>query len=252
MAYLYWHRMNSYAQKVRRWAKASIRQASEEKNSLWMLSMAEGHTVWDWNMANHREAVDFYRELVEANPKVRLPYLYLMDNLLADRRADEAEAVLAAIPLHNAEWYFLIGMCAYRRGQYSRAYENINRACSMAPDNVEYSRVLYSMRGGEARRSSAGLDKNAYCGFCSAMLAVWILALELAFGDHCPRAQSDAVEHKVRILVRIAVGLNADIGDLPAFFFQVRYHCFFQRIAREISAYQQGLVFYGFHDVASF
>ncbi len=83
---------------------------------------------------------------------------------------DEAEAVLAAIPLHNAEWYFLIGMCAYRRGQYSRAYENINRACSMAPDNVEYSRVLSSMRGGEARRSSGGLDKNAYCGFCSAML----------------------------------------------------------------------------------
>lgn len=85
-------------------------------------------------------------------------------------RIDEAEAVLAAISLHNAEWFFLSGMCAYRRGQYSRAYEYINNACSMAPDNVEYSSVLEALRGGAQRRSTVGLDDTGYCGLCSAML----------------------------------------------------------------------------------
>lgn len=40
------------------------------------------------------EAIAFYRELVEANPESRLSYAYLLDNLIADHRADEAEEVL--------------------------------------------------------------------------------------------------------------------------------------------------------------
>ena len=98
LAYLYWHRMNSYAQKVRRWAKDSIRLAPGEKGNQWMLSKAEGHAVWDWNMANHSEAIEFYRELAAANPNALLPHVYLMDNLLADHRTEEAERLLAELP----------------------------------------------------------------------------------------------------------------------------------------------------------
>ena len=104
LAYLYWHRMYSDAGKVRRWAKEAIRRAPGEKNCQYMLQMAEGHAPWDWNIANHHKAVDFYRELVEANPGQELPYAYLFDNLLADHRADEAEDLLeryAALPEVN-------------------------------------------------------------------------------------------------------------------------------------------------------
>lgn len=104
MAYLWWHRMNAAAEKVRRYAKESIRMDPGKKDCQWMLCMAEGHTVWDWNMANHNRAVSFYRELTEADPTIRLPYLYLIDNLLADHRTDEAEAALkklAALPDAN-------------------------------------------------------------------------------------------------------------------------------------------------------
>ena len=94
IAYLYWHKMNAYAQKVRRWAKESVRLAPGKKGSQWMLNMAEGHACWDWNMSNHTAAIDFYRELAEANPKELLPWVYLLDNLLADHRADEAEQVV--------------------------------------------------------------------------------------------------------------------------------------------------------------
>ena len=94
LAYLYWHRMNSYAQKVRRWAKESIRMAPGEKGNQWMLTMAEGHACWDWNMNNHTAAIEFYKELAAANPKDLMPCVYLMDNLLADHRAKEAEELL--------------------------------------------------------------------------------------------------------------------------------------------------------------
>ena len=95
LAYLYWHRMDSYARKTSRWAKDAIRLSPGEKGCQWMLQKAAGHAAWDWNIANHTAAIDFYRELVEANPEARIPYLYLLDNLIADHRADEAEKVLA-------------------------------------------------------------------------------------------------------------------------------------------------------------
>ena len=98
LAYLYWHRMNSFAQKVRRWAKESVRLAPGEKGNQWMLSMAEGHAVWDWNMANHTQAIEFYRELAQANPHELMPCVYLMDNLIADHRTKEAEELLARLP----------------------------------------------------------------------------------------------------------------------------------------------------------
>ena len=93
-AYLYWHRMNADGQKVSRYAREAIRMAPAEKECQWMLQKAEGHAAWDWNIHNHSKAVDFYRQLVEENPDIRLPYLYLLDNLLADHRTKEAEIYL--------------------------------------------------------------------------------------------------------------------------------------------------------------
>lgn len=94
IARLYWHRMNACAGKAARYAKDAIRAAPGEKDCQWILARAEGHASWDWNIANHTKAVEFWRGIVEENPEVRLPYLYLLDNLLADHRADEAEACL--------------------------------------------------------------------------------------------------------------------------------------------------------------
>ena len=90
-AYLYWHRMNAQAQKAARYAKEAIRRAPNEKCCQWILDETDHYAVWDWNIANHSRAVSFYRELAEANPDAPRPYMYLLDNLIADHRADEAE-----------------------------------------------------------------------------------------------------------------------------------------------------------------
>lgn len=95
IAYLYWHRMNSYARRASRYAREAVQAAPNEKDCQWILQKAEGHAVWDWNLANHSKGIEFYRELVEKNPQARLPYAYLFDNLLADHRAEDAEKLLA-------------------------------------------------------------------------------------------------------------------------------------------------------------
>ena len=94
LAYLYWHRMDTYARKTSRCAQDAVRLSPNEKGCQWMLQKAAGHAAWDWNIANHTAAIEFYRGLVEANPDSRLPYDYLLDNLIADHRTEEAEAVL--------------------------------------------------------------------------------------------------------------------------------------------------------------
>ena len=97
IAYLYWHRMNSYALKASRYAKEAVRLAPDVKESQWILLKTDGHAAWDWNIRNHIKAIDFYRELADADPNAALPLMYLLDNLLADHRADEAEAALARL-----------------------------------------------------------------------------------------------------------------------------------------------------------
>ena len=101
LAYLYWHRMESFAHRTKRFAEDAVRMSPNEKGCQWMLQKAAGHVCWDWNIANHGKAIDFYKEIVKANPESRLGYAYLLDQLIADHRADEAEEALkryAALP----------------------------------------------------------------------------------------------------------------------------------------------------------
>ena len=97
ISYLYWHRMDTYARKVSKYAKEAVRMDPGKKGCQWMLIKSDGHVAWDWNMSNHASAIDFYRELAESNPDKRMPYLYLIDNLIADHRADEAEEYLGKL-----------------------------------------------------------------------------------------------------------------------------------------------------------
>lgn len=108
MANLYYHRMESDSIRVSKYGRDAILLDPAKKDCQWLLIKAEGHTVWDWNIANHADAIDFYKDVIAADtgdPKSALPYYYLIDNLLADNRADEAEKYLkffSTLPSANA------------------------------------------------------------------------------------------------------------------------------------------------------
>jgi len=107
LAQLYHHRMESDGRKVSKLAREAIRLAPEVKECQWLLQKADGASVWDWNMANHAEVIDFYKSVIENDtvvPKTPLPYYELMDNLLADHRTEEAKKYFAewkTLPAHK-------------------------------------------------------------------------------------------------------------------------------------------------------
>ena len=111
LAHLYHHRMQSDARKVSRHARQAIKLAPEKKDCQWLLCMAEGHFVWDWNVANHAKAIELYKELI-AGDDVETPtpmsYYWLLDNLIADHRTEEALEYLEKLRNVPAHRPFLI------------------------------------------------------------------------------------------------------------------------------------------------
>ena len=101
--------------------------------------------------------------------------------LINGNNLDQAEQLLRGINTRTAEWYFLAGSVAYRRGWLDEARQNYQIAVNMEPNNMEY-RQAYSMmqQGGYAYRPAGytrgGMDAmdccttlmclNCLCGGC--------------------------------------------------------------------------------------
>lgn len=62
----------------------------------------------------------------------------------------QAEAALDEMSNHTAEWYFLRGAIAYRKGWLDEAMQNYQIACQMEPNNMEYRQALAMMQRGGA------------------------------------------------------------------------------------------------------
>lgn len=84
-----------------------------------------------------------------------------------------AEQLLRNAPSQNAEWHFLSGSIAYRKGWLDEATQHFQMACNMDPSNGEYRQALMMMRqGGQAYRPygyGGGMDA---CDLCSACLCL--------------------------------------------------------------------------------
>ena len=92
-----------------------------------------------------------------------------------------AEQLLYAVPEKTAEWYFLSGSIAYRKGWLDEARQNYQIAIQMAPNNPEYRQALSMMQaGGPVYRTygtGSGMDGldcctsllclNCLCGGCN-------------------------------------------------------------------------------------
>lgn len=92
---------------------------------------------------------------------------YQVRVLIQQNRLDEAERILDSEtgPDHKADWYFLRGMCYFRRGWMQQAAQYFQRANQMEPNNMEYRQALENM----TRRQSygyGGYDMNGSQGEC--------------------------------------------------------------------------------------
>ena len=107
LANLYYHRMESFSRRAAAWARKAVLMAPEKKDCQWLLQKTEGAAAWDWDAAHHSKAIDFFKQVIESDtvePKTPMPYYYLLDNLIADHRTEEAGEylkVFAALPAAN-------------------------------------------------------------------------------------------------------------------------------------------------------
>lgn len=97
-----------------------------------------------------------------------------------------AEEQLNAIATRDAEWYFLSGSIAYRKGWMDEAMRNYQIACQMAPGNLEYQQALRVVSGGanpyRRQYSQGGSDG---CDMCTSLLCA-DCCCEMMGGDIIP------------------------------------------------------------------
>ena len=85
----------------------------------------------------------------------------------------QAEQLLQSAPTQDAEWHFLMGSIAYRKGWLDEAMQQYQIAVNMEPGNPEY-RQAYNMmqRGGQAYRPYGYAGGADSCDCCTTMLCL--------------------------------------------------------------------------------
>ena len=88
--------------------------------------------------------------------------------LINQGNLSEAESLLQMSSTRNAEWYFLTGTIAYRKGWLDEARQNFWTACNMDPSNFEYRQALNSM-GMTATRGTYGGGSDDLAALCTTL-----------------------------------------------------------------------------------
>lgn len=122
---LYNSKAAEYSSLAEDYAKEALLLEPENKLNHVNLCEAQHGTYADWYMFSHTERIRYYQEFVRKNPEYARGYLWLLDELIADNRCDEAEDVLqkmssldssCRVPLYQ-------GQIAWARGEHERALE---------------------------------------------------------------------------------------------------------------------------------
>ena len=95
-------------------------------------------------------------------------------NLINANNLSQAEAMLNAIPTHDAEWFYLMGRVYWRKGWMDQAGQFFRTAATMEPGNIEYrNAVQYMNQGGQAYRPAGAGDMmggDMACNMCQNLI----------------------------------------------------------------------------------
>lgn len=102
-----------------------------------------------------------------------------------------AEDLLRRMNGRPAEWYFLMGVIAAKRGDYSEAMNNARQACTMEPNNMEYRQFLNSFsnqaQGFQGNAYNRGYGRQGNNDMCDCCCKLWCAdsLCECCGGDLC-------------------------------------------------------------------
>lgn len=123
LAKLYNLRAAMYHKKAENHVKKAIEAAPGNVENYSLLCEATNGVVWDWNIVNHHSLIEYYYELIRKHPTTTIIYIWLIENLIADMRLDEAEKMLSNLESidKSIHIYRFKGNIALKRGDIDNA-----------------------------------------------------------------------------------------------------------------------------------
>jgi transcriptional regulator with XRE-family HTH domain len=87
---LYHHQAEQYCLLAVEHGKIAVEQTKGDREALSELAMAWGSYIPDWGSRNHHALIEWYSDYCRENTDNRAAHMWLLDNLIADRRLTEA------------------------------------------------------------------------------------------------------------------------------------------------------------------
>ena len=91
---LYRHQANCMNKKSAHFARRALALRPNSKGDINNINNALCGKRYDWDVANHHELIDYWKQVLKTEPGNTRVYFYLLDNLIDDGRFAEAETVL--------------------------------------------------------------------------------------------------------------------------------------------------------------
>lgn len=145
LADLYNHRARMYYDQAAQIAMQALELEPEEHGNHATLCEAMNGEFMDWCITNHTRIIEFYQEFVKKHPRERAGYFWLIDNLMADGRLEEAKEALETLRQIKHSYHYLLykGWIARYEEGWDAAFAYWNEMVETYSDNwhVWFSRA---------------------------------------------------------------------------------------------------------------
>ena len=91
---LYNHQAEQYRLRAVACGKEAVEKTGGDREAVSELANAWGSYMPDWNVRNHHALIEWFSDYCRRNPKNRAALMWLLDNLIDDRRLEEARSWL--------------------------------------------------------------------------------------------------------------------------------------------------------------
>lgn len=136
LASLHNHRARGHYEKAVQYAKEGLfLEPARKCFHSDLCESAKGHLP-DWCGSNHHTLISFYKDFVRKNPDYGNGYFFLINNLIADGRLDEARLTVDKIKklCPGFRYLFYMGEIEKASGDHKKALEYWNRMIADYPD----------------------------------------------------------------------------------------------------------------------
>ncbi len=134
---LYNLKADEYSSMAEYYAIEALNLEPENKDNHVNLLKAQHGTSPDWYLSSHSKRIQYYQYFVKDHPSYLRGFLWLLEELIADNRFDEAEKTLHKIESLDSSCRVLLykGKIAWMRGDHKRGMEYWQKMSAQFPND---------------------------------------------------------------------------------------------------------------------